>query len=42
MIRVKYGNHDLTFFKVFQVYQIVLLFRRRVRLSIKLLYISSN
>lgn len=35
MIRVKSGNHDSLFFKVFQVYQIVLLFRRRARLSIK-------
>lgn len=37
MIRVKSGNHDSTFFKVFQVYQIVLLFRRRV--GMKYMYI---
>lgn len=44
MIRVKSGYHDSTFFKVFQVYQIVLLFRRRARLSIKYIFhqISSH
>lgn len=30
MIRIKFGPHESTFFKVFQVYKIVELFHRRV------------